>query len=230
MSRPEGDRLNRAPIVGLAAVILAILVAQFAVAGGSDGGKIASLQRQINQLKAQVAQGGAKAAKKKSKRGPRGPAGPPGLKGAPGQDFVTQGTEPWHELGAEQATCVADDHLCGVDIGGETCGWVNNFQTFGTAAYLRDRFGFVHLKGAVYQQCANVGNTIFILPAGYRPAASAVFAIVANDAFADVYVNDNGGYDGPGSVTVHAGGGGFGAFTLDGINFRCGPSGSDGCP
>jgi hypothetical protein len=75
-------RLRRGPVVALAALVLGVLVAQIAVAGGSDDRQIASLQRQVNQLRAQVADG---SATKASRRGPRGPRGLPGTPGPPGQ-------------------------------------------------------------------------------------------------------------------------------------------------
>lgn len=80
--------MRQGPVVALAAVVLAVLIAQFAVAGGSDGGKIASLQRQINELKAQVGAPAKAAKKKKAKAGPPGPAGPQGPAGSQGQQGI----------------------------------------------------------------------------------------------------------------------------------------------
>ena len=85
-------------MVGLAAVVLAVLIAQIAVAGGSsDQAKIAGLQRQIDELRTQVG-GGAEAAKKKKKKknrrgppGPTGATGPAGLTGATGPAGPTAG-------------------------------------------------------------------------------------------------------------------------------------------
>ena len=48
--------------------------------------------------------------------------------------------------------------------------WVNNIPTTtNRAAYARDPFGFVHLRGIV-STCNGAGQTIFKLPAGFRPA------------------------------------------------------------
>jgi len=69
--------MNRAALVGVSALLLGVLIAQVALAGGSGSREIAGLQHQIDQLKAQIA-------KKKHKRGPRGPAGPPGPPGLQG--------------------------------------------------------------------------------------------------------------------------------------------------
>lgn len=87
--------MGQGPIVGLAAVVLAVLIAQISVAdeGDSDAGTIASLQHQVNQLRAEVSSSAQSARKKKAKRGPAGPQGPlgpqgptgaPGAPGAPG--------------------------------------------------------------------------------------------------------------------------------------------------
>jgi hypothetical protein len=79
-------------------VVLAVLIAQISLAGGSDEVKIAShqrpinkrLQHEINQLGAQVGTP-AQAAKKKrnGRRGPAGPQGPPGQRGAQGPGATT---------------------------------------------------------------------------------------------------------------------------------------------
>ncbi|HKZ12931.1 MAG TPA: hypothetical protein VJL81_03695 [Solirubrobacterales bacterium] len=63
------------------------------------------------------------------------------------------------------------------------------------------------------------------MPAGYRPAADAYFLGAAPESTGSVQVVVNPA----GEVTafvanVHV------AVALDGITFRCGPSGSAGCP
>jgi Collagen triple helix repeat (20 copies) len=68
--------------VGVAAVVLGVVVAQVAVAGGGDEGTIEGLQHQIDKLKAQS--GASAQAAKKGKRGPRGPAGAQGAAGPQG--------------------------------------------------------------------------------------------------------------------------------------------------
>ncbi|KKK52619.1 hypothetical protein LCGC14_3103070, partial [marine sediment metagenome] len=44
--------------------------------------------------------------------------------------------------------------------------WVNYAATYDTTGYMKDGFGFVHLKGLVK---SGVAGTIFTLPVGYRP-------------------------------------------------------------
>ena len=74
-------------------MVLGVLIAQIALAGGGGNGdgddaasrkRDASLQRQINALKAQLATATTAKKKKKAKRGPAGPQGPPGSSGSPG--------------------------------------------------------------------------------------------------------------------------------------------------
>ena len=53
-------------------------------------------------------------------------------------------------------------------------GWANQGTGWETAAYLKDPFGFVHLKGVI---TGGADDTIaFTLPAGYRPGATTVNA------------------------------------------------------
>jgi outer membrane murein-binding lipoprotein Lpp len=78
--------LGNGTVVGLAAVILAVLIAQVSLAGGgSDQTRIERLERQVAHLQAAVS-GEAQAAKKKKKqkRGPQGPPGPQGIQGPVG--------------------------------------------------------------------------------------------------------------------------------------------------
>jgi hypothetical protein len=91
--------------------------------------------------------------------------------------------------------------------------WVNNFPTrTNSAAYARDPFGFIHLRGIV-STCNGAGMTIFRLPAGFRPAKV--------ESMTDlVQVTPGGRVQ---SADPHL-------QSLDGITFRCGPSGKHGCP
>jgi len=100
-----------------------------------------------------------------------------------------------------------------------------------TVGYYRDPLGFVHLEGIAFAQCLPT-DTIFTLPAGYRPEATSEFPVTVADydsilppQLRPLEINS-------GAVGL---GGGFGSLPgqlidLSGISFRCGPSGSDGCP
>jgi hypothetical protein len=154
-----------------------------------------------------------------------------------GQDsgaFARNGSAPWREVGAAGQPPFNDNGVCV---------W-RNFDTgapaHNSAAFLRDRFGFVHLKGLVRHTggCtfANPSNmVIFNLPVGYRPARREVLATITNGALGRVNV-DGPAIDpnqGAGAVfveppTTEANAQAW--LSLDGISFRCAPSGSNGCP
>ena len=91
--------------------------------------------------------------------------------------------------------------------------------------YWRDPFGVVHLKGFAIR-CGTAETTIFTLPPGFRPGKLEHF----------VAIMENSGLE-TGQVLVRAKGevvapevSSNGSIALDGITFKCAPSGSDGCP
>jgi hypothetical protein len=94
-----------------------------------------------------------------------------------------------------------------------------------TVGYLRDAAGFIHLQGTAFR-CGTAGTTIFTLPAGFRPARMAHATGVDGDG-ADVptviTVSSNGAVAAPDVATNDS-------ASIDGLTFRCGPSGSNGCP
>jgi hypothetical protein len=141
--------------------------------------------------------------------------------------------EPWHAVGAAGEPAFGET---------STCRWQNfSNPNFNTAAFLRDRLGFVHLKGIVDAEdigagpCGDSGGdpVIFHLPAGYRPAKREVHVTLTNSQLGRIAV------DGP-NLGLMAGAVSWEEPTtwpnaklwisLDGISFRCAPSGSDGCP
>jgi hypothetical protein len=155
--------------------------------------------------------------------------------------FARNGSEAWHEVQPAESPEPAFN-------ANNSCGW-RNFDPTGhsTAAFLRDRFGFVHLKGIVKAVEATQPPTvcdfgtnspdrrIFSLPAGYRPAKRSLFATITNNALGRVNVDGPAAGEGYGagavfvdSPTTVANAKVF--LGLDGISFRCAPSGSNGCP
>jgi hypothetical protein len=95
-----------------------------------------------------------------------------------------------------------------------------------TVAFYRDPFGRVYLKGTVKCASSPGANVIFLLPAGYHPIDNENFATPSQTGVAVIYVDHTGfvqlvGGDNPGAN---------GFLELDGISFRCGPSGQSGCP
>lgn len=88
--------------------------------------------------------------------------------------------------------------------------WVNNVSGFNVAGYYKDPFGIVHLRGVVTSGV--MGSAIFTLPAGYRPAAQELFAIVSNNLFGTMNVSTAG------NVFATVGSNTF--VSLDGLTFR----------
>ena len=100
-----------------------------------------------------------------------------------------------------------------------------SLDAYGPVGYYRDLGGFVHLTG-IPMYCNPPSNVIFRLPAGYRPPGG----IQLQDS------GDSGGQLRPialdgktGDVMVSGLSKGNSEF-LDGVSFRCGPSGQNGCP
>ncbi len=117
--------------------------------------------------------------------------------------------------------------------------WKNFDANHNPAAFLRDRFGFVHLRGVVDADGAQVGTHsddahIFTLPAGYRPVKREVHPTLTNGALGRINVHGLAFGSMPaGAVSIESPTTFANAkvwISLDGISFRCAPSGSDGCP
>lgn len=150
------------------------------------------------------------------------------LDGKDSTEFQAAGTEGWTDLQLNDG---------GFPIG---CYWENFPGGFGTPGYFRDRDGIVHLRGVVR---AHDGSSINCgtpsideviagndaLPNGYRPEARALFTVSSNNkpARVDILANTGQiraepGYPTYADMEVWV--------SLDGISFRCGPSGANGCP
>jgi hypothetical protein len=178
--------------------------------------------------------------------GPQGPKGDQGLKGDPGtvdtsnfydkaqsdSRFAHAGSEAVHAVGApneppfvtQTDSPVIDDQCTG---NGPTA-WSNYGGGFPPAGFYRDPSGVVHLQGLVHNGV--VTCAIFQLPAGYRPADRQLLPVISNGAIGrlDVLGTSHPDADFRGMVIAYAGSATW--YSLNGISFRCAPSGSDGCP
>jgi hypothetical protein len=124
------------------------------------------------------------------------------------------------------ANCVDYTHyseFCGDDYANWS-NYVDPTYGFAPASFVKDATGFVHLQGLV--KCTGLGesagcqgdsgNTIFILPAGFRPGGRLLFNVVAHTGeFARVDVQASG------EVRWVAGADPYnGDISLSGISFR----------
>jgi hypothetical protein len=78
------------------------------------------------------------------------------LGGKPASDFASSEVEPYHEVGTPGEP-------------GFQNGWVNFGSYAATAAFCRDPFDVVHLKG-ILPTSSGDAQTAFTLPTAYRPA------------------------------------------------------------
>jgi hypothetical protein len=139
--------------------------------------------------------------------------------------FALAGAEPWNDAALNNGFSQV------------ACFWMNYGGSQNGAGYFRDRAGIVHLKGLVTahdgvtfacgaQQGTNA--VVLTLPAGYRPDHDWAIATISNDKPGRMNVNPAGAVsiedlfpDWPDAYQW---------VSLDGLTFRCAPSGQDGCP
>lgn len=93
-----------------------------------------------------------------------------------------------------------------------TNSWANFGAGYAAAGYMKDRLGFVHLKGLV--KTGTSGNSIFTLPVGYRPAENHYMPGLSNDLISSMVIGSDG------KVTVFGGAGVATWTTLSHIVFR----------
>jgi hypothetical protein len=106
--------------------------------------------------------------------------------------------EAWHEIGAGGQPAFGNF-------------WSNYGGPQNTCAFMKDDFGFVHLKGLAKN--SNLSNlVIFTLPVAYRPPIENIFSVTSNDSFGSIRVAATG------TVTMFTGSGLW--ISLDGITFR----------
>jgi hypothetical protein len=197
----------------LAAVaIVAIAGVAIAAQGGGSKNVVLCAQKKGGELRL-ASKGKCSRAERKltiSKQGPRGAPGATGAQGAPGTNASVQ-PEPVREVGPVAGDC---EDLPGTFCGNEGLDWANAEPFFESVGFWKDPGGEVHLEGTAEGSPGAIGNDVFILPLGYRPAAQRQFVVPT--CFGDLKV-----------LEIEAGGAvhvpslpGEHCISLDGVNFR----------
>jgi hypothetical protein len=153
------------------------------------------------------------------------------LDGLDSSAFARSGAPAWTAVSGTTFTNEPSKFICPADTPyGPNC-WANysdvNGGNWSRAAFTKDSFGFVHLKGLVncfpssllYDDCepANFNQNIFFLPAGYRPAEDLLFPSTSSDGSKGIPARVDVRQDGA-VVAVH--GETLQYIALDGITFR----------
>jgi hypothetical protein len=114
--------------------------------------------------------------------------------------------EAWHEIGASGEPAFQN-------------AWVNEDPTGEvTAAFYKDPFGTVHLKGLV---STGANGNIFVLPAGYRPSKNLVVLMWRSSGTGMVIICGSAACAGGAAGAVYISSG-TGSGDLDSITFRAG--------
>jgi hypothetical protein len=120
--------------------------------------------------------------------------------------YARKNAEAWHLVGAAGEPAFMNS-------------WTNYGGGFSSAAFYKDPWGVVHLKGLV--QAGTIGTTIFQLPSGYLPSEDLIFANRSNNASGEVRIDVGCAFIFC-SQDVIAQAGSNVWFSLDGISFRAG--------
>ena len=132
------------------------------------------------------------------------------LDGRNSSDFAPGSAEAWHEVGASGEPGFQSGFSNYRDV--STANW-------STAAFYKDPYGVVHLKGTVKSGSDLIGGSpVFTLPSDYRPSAIERHAVFKNiGVFSEQAVSVDIKPDG----SVSVGGGRYdNGLSLDGITFR----------
>ena len=135
------------------------------------------------------------------------------LNGKQSTDFAPRAVEPWHVIGSANEP-------------GFQNGWTNFDPNgfYSTAAFYKDPYGVVHLKGVVKGGTVSHSRsgTIFMLPYGYGSEQDEVHAVLSNEGLGRVTIERGSSLmDGRTVAYVHAAPPSNSAWvSLDGITFR----------
>ena len=173
-------------------------------------------------------------------RGPQGEVGPEGDQGPPGPSTGPaggdlRGSYPNPTLRAPEVTLAGlPDAGNGISCTPPGDSWQDLDPSLETeVGYYRDPLGRVFLQGTA-TKCGNPpsGNSIFTLPPGFRPAPRRQIhpTLAGGGSFGDfgvVIVAPNGSVE---AVAGNFSASSSGFIGLNGLSFRCAPSGANGCP
>lgn len=70
--------------------------------------------------------------------------------------------------------------------------WVNFGSSYEPVSFYKDKEGIVHLQGLMKDGSTVAYSSIFVLPLGWRPAATQIFAVNANHAFGEIEIRADG--------------------------------------
>ena len=88
-----------------------------------------------------------------------------------------KGPDHWHYVGETGEPALANS-------------WVNFDTNWQAARFIKDAAGVVHIEGLV--KSGTIGQVIFTLPVGYRPAKEFLISTNSNNAVARMDVYDDG--------------------------------------
>jgi hypothetical protein len=94
--------------------------------------------------------------------------------------------------------------------------WVDFGAGVETAGYYKDSLNIVHLRGATKSGGVTRGTAMFVLPSGYRPSGTKLFAVASFNGSADIVGIVE--IDAAGNVKFNSGSATL--MSLDNISFR----------
>ena len=71
-------------------------------------------------------------------------------------------------------------------------GWVNHSTAYKHASFVKTNDGIVYLSGVIKGGATNINKTIFVLPIGYRPSKTNIFATLSNEKICRIDIHPNG--------------------------------------